>query len=44
MSRLHAFANWLALIDFRSSRAEFYRDFAAEWFGEEFFQPGFERS
>ena len=28
MSRLHAFANWLALIDFRSGRAEFYRDFA----------------
>ena len=28
MSRVQAFANWLALIDFRSGRAEFYRDFA----------------
>ena len=28
MNALRAFANWLALIDFRLARAEFYRDFA----------------
>ena len=28
MSRAHGVVNWLALVDFRSSRAEFYRDFA----------------
>ena len=28
MSRPHALADWIALIDFRSGRAEFYRDFA----------------
>ena len=28
MSSMRALANWFALIDFRSSRAEFYRDFA----------------
>src|SRR5471032_2184741 len=28
MSSLRALANWFALIDFRSARAEFYRDFA----------------
>ena len=28
MSRSYAFTDWLALLDFRSGRAEFYRDFA----------------
>jgi type II secretory pathway component PulF len=28
MSGVHALAKWFALIDFRSARAEFYRDFA----------------
>ena len=28
MSSMRAFANWVALIEFRFSRAEFYRDFA----------------
>jgi hypothetical protein len=28
MSPLHALADWLALLEFRAGRSEFYRDFA----------------